>query len=283
MQELSREGADGRRRRRDLRLPARLQGPHGRADAAHRPEERRRLHVRHDRPGGDPLPHRDLGAGQLLYVVGAPQRLHFELVFAAARMAGWLNDEVDVAPCRPSARCSARTARCCARGAGRPVTLAALLHEAVERAGALLAERGVPEGADPPALARAIGIGAVKYADLSTDRERDYVFSFDRMLSLDGNTSVYLQYANARGRSVLARAGTRRRRGVHARRAGRARAGAQAAAVPRHVAGRAVGHEAAQALHLPVRHGGRLLEFWDQLPGPAAPTGARARAWGCPS
>src|SRR3954447_14793893 len=149
---------------------------------------------------------RALGADQLLYVVGAPQRLHFELVFAAARMAGWLTDEIDV---RHIAFGSVlgEDGKMLRTRAGRPVTLAALLEEAVERAGAVLAERGVPEGADPPALARAIGIGAVKYADLSTDRERDYVFSFDRMLSLDGNTSVYLQYANARARSVLARAG----------------------------------------------------------------------------
>jgi len=147
-----------------------------------------------------------LGADQLLYVVGAPQRLHFELVFAAARMAGWLTDEIDV---RHIAFGSVlgEDGKMLRTRAGRPVTLAALLEEAVERAGAVLAERDVPDGADPPALARAIGIGAVKYADLSTDRERDYVFSFDRMLSLDGNTSVYLQYANARARSVLARAG----------------------------------------------------------------------------
>ena len=146
-----------------------------------------------------------LRADQLLYVVGAPQRLHFELVFAAARMAGWLTDAIDV---RHVAFGSVlgEDGKMLRTRAGRPVTLAALLHEAVERAGAVLAERGVPEGADPHALARAIGIGAVKYADLSTDRERDYVFSFDRMLSLDGNTSVYLQYANARARSVLARA-----------------------------------------------------------------------------
>jgi arginyl-tRNA synthetase len=148
---------------------------------------------------------RVLKADQLLYVVGAPQRLHFELVFAAARMAGWLTDEIDV---RHIAFGSVlgEDGKMLRTRAGRPVTLAALLHEAVERAGSVLAERGVPEGADPQALARVIGIGAVKYADLSSDRERDYVFSFDRMLSLDGNTSVYLQYANARARSVLARA-----------------------------------------------------------------------------
>jgi arginyl-tRNA synthetase len=83
------------------------------------------------------------------------------------------------------------------------VLLVDLLSEAIERAAGVLAERGM----DPdPDLARAIGIGAVKYADLSSDREKDYVFSWHRMLSLEGNTSVYLQYANARARSVLRRA-----------------------------------------------------------------------------
>jgi arginyl-tRNA synthetase len=56
-------------------------------------------------------------------------------------------------------------------------------------------------------IARAVGIGAVKYADLCTDREKDYAFDWDRMLALEGNTSVYLQYANARVLSVIARAG----------------------------------------------------------------------------
>jgi arginyl-tRNA synthetase len=148
---------------------------------------------------------RVLQADQLLYVVGAPQRLHFELVFAGARMAGWLTDDLDVRHISFGSVLGEDNKMLRTR-AGRPVTLAALLREAVERAGAVLAERGVPEGADAAALARVIGIGAVKYADLSSDRERDYVFSFDRMLSLDGNTSVYLQYANARARSVLARA-----------------------------------------------------------------------------
>jgi arginyl-tRNA synthetase len=148
----------------------------------------------------------DLGARQMLYVVGAPQRLHFEMIFAAARMAGWLDGDVDARHVAFGSVLGEDNKMLRTR-AGRPVTLAALLQEAVEHAAALLAERGVPEGADPAALARAIGIGAVKYADLSTDRERDYVFSFDRMLSLDGNTSVYLQYANARALSVLARGG----------------------------------------------------------------------------
>jgi arginyl-tRNA synthetase len=144
----------------------------------------------------------ELHANELLYVVGAPQRLHLEMVFQVAREMGWIDGEA--------------TARHVAFGSvlgedhkmlrtrtGAPVRLVELLEEAVERAAAVLAERGME---DDRGLARAIGIGAVKYADLSSDREKDYVFSWERMLSLEGNTSVYLQYANARARSVLRRA-----------------------------------------------------------------------------
>src|SRR5579875_2735115 len=145
---------------------------------------------------------KELGARRILYVVGAPQRLHFELVFAVGREAGWLEgvEAVHVAfgSVLGEDRKMLRTRR------GQPVRLSELLDEADERAAQVLEEKGF--GGDPQ-LAAAIGIGAVKYADLSADREHDYVFSFERMLSFEGNTSVYLQYANARARSVLRRAG----------------------------------------------------------------------------
>jgi arginyl-tRNA synthetase len=145
---------------------------------------------------------RELGAQELLYVVGAPQRLHLEMVFQVAREAGWLDGDARVRHISFGSvlgedRKMLRTRT------GAPVRLAELLAEAVERAAVVLAERGVEGDLE---LARAIGIGAVKYADLSSDRERDYVFSWGRMLALEGNTSVYLQYANARARSVLRRA-----------------------------------------------------------------------------
>jgi arginyl-tRNA synthetase len=66
--------------------------------------------------------------------------------------------------------------------------------------------------AERAAVARMVGIGAVKYADLSTDRIRDYVFDWDRMLAFDGNTAPYLQYAHARIRSIFRRADIERRR-----------------------------------------------------------------------
>jgi arginyl-tRNA synthetase len=143
-----------------------------------------------------------LGATELLYVVGAPQRLHFEMVFQVAREMGWIDGQAQAhhiafGSVLGEDRKMLRTR------IGAPVLLVDLLREAIERAAGVLAERGM----DPdPQLARAIGIGAVKYADLASDREKDYVFSWERMLSFEGNTSVYLQYANARARSVLRRA-----------------------------------------------------------------------------
>jgi arginyl-tRNA synthetase len=90
---------------------------------------------------------------------------------------------------------------------GAAVKLVELLDEAVERAGAAIADKNPELPADVrEAVARIIGIGAVKYADLSTDRTRDYVFHWERMLSFDGNTAPYLQYAHARIRSIFRRA-----------------------------------------------------------------------------
>jgi arginyl-tRNA synthetase len=92
------------------------------------------------------------------------------------------------------------------RDGGTP-TLVSLLTAAVDRAASVLADRSPGLDVDTAAhRAREIGIGAVKYADLSTGRTRDYVFDLDRMLALDGNTSVYLQYAHARTCSILRRA-----------------------------------------------------------------------------
>jgi arginyl-tRNA synthetase len=90
---------------------------------------------------------------------------------------------------------------------GDTVKLADLLTEAVSQAAAVVAERSELDTAGQAEIARAVGIGAVKYADLSGDRERDYVFAWDRMLAKEGNTSVYLQYAHARTQSILRKAG----------------------------------------------------------------------------
>ncbi|MEX2285230.1 MAG: arginine--tRNA ligase [Gemmatimonadota bacterium] len=148
-----------------------------------------------------------LGATRLLYVVGLPQRQHLEMVFAVAREAGWLNNTARAEHIGFGSvlGTDGKTLRSRAGGA---VKLIALLDEAVMRAGAVVAEKN-PEldAALQKQVAHAIGIGAIKYADLSTDRQRDYMFDFDRMLSFDGNTAPYLQYAHARIRSIFRKAG----------------------------------------------------------------------------
>ena len=159
-----------------------------------------------------------LGANSLVYVVGLPQAQHFQMVFATARLAGWLPPDASAVHVGfgsilgPDGKMS-RTRQ------GGTVKLAELLDEAVERARSLLLARagGGPEAeagatgageasAQVEAIAGAVGIGAVKYADLSNDRARDYRFDWDRMLSFDGNTAPYIQYANARVCSILRRA-----------------------------------------------------------------------------
>jgi arginyl-tRNA synthetase len=90
---------------------------------------------------------------------------------------------------------------------GEPMKFAALVDEAVLRAEAAVVEKNPDLLADErAAVARQIGIGALKYAELSTDRIKDYVFDWDRMLSFDGNTGPYLQYAHARICSIFRRA-----------------------------------------------------------------------------
>ncbi len=148
-----------------------------------------------------------LRATLMLYVVGAPQAQHFEMVWKVCEMAGWLP---------PPARCvhvqfgsvlGSDRKMFKTRG-GDTVKLVELIDEAVERGIAQVRERS-PElsPAEQDSVGRMIGIGAVKYADLSTDRIKDYVFDWDRMLSFDGNTAPYLQYAHARIRSIFRRVG----------------------------------------------------------------------------
>jgi arginyl-tRNA synthetase len=139
----------------------------------------------------------DLKADRLLYVVGSPQRHHLSMVFAVAREAGWLPDTVSAEHVEFGSILGA-DGRMLRTRSGDTVTLASLLDEAVARAASF---------SDDPAIAEAVGIGAVKYADLSSDRRSDYVFDTDRMLALTGNTGPYLQYAHARIRSIARRTG----------------------------------------------------------------------------
>jgi arginyl-tRNA synthetase len=146
-----------------------------------------------------------LGAECIVYVVGAPQAQHLEMCFAVARMAGWLPDSVKSVHVAFGNVLGADHKMLRSRS-GAPVKLVDLLDEAVERADTAVVERDpqlpVSQRSE---VARMLGIGAVKYADLSTERTRDYVFDWDRMLAFEGNTGPYLQYAHARIRSIFRR------------------------------------------------------------------------------
>ena len=146
-----------------------------------------------------------LGADRILYVVGAPQSQHLQMCFAVARMAGWLRHD-DQAVHVSFGNVLGPDRKLFRTRSGFRVKLVDLLDEGVERAATALAQRtsGL-EPAERDEVARVLGIGAVKYADLSTERTRDYVFDWDRMLAFEGNTGPYLQYAHARIRSIFRR------------------------------------------------------------------------------
>ena len=147
-----------------------------------------------------------LDADLILYVVGAPQAQHFQMVFAVSEMAGWLTDDVEAVHVQFGSVLGSDRKMLKSR-TGDAVKLVELLDEAVERAAAAVAEKNPDlDEAERAGVARFVGIGAVKYADLSTDRIKDYVFDWDRMLAFDGNTAPYLQYAHARIASIFRRA-----------------------------------------------------------------------------
>lgn len=150
---------------------------------------------------------RDLGATRLLYVVGLPQQQYLAMLFEAAREAGWLTPPVR-AEHVGFGSVLGTDGKLLRSRAGRAVKLIDLLDEAVARAAAAVAERNPSlDEQTRSEVAQAVGIGAVKYADLSTDRTKDYVFDYDRMLAFDGKTGPYLQYAHTRIRSIFRRAG----------------------------------------------------------------------------
>jgi arginyl-tRNA synthetase len=147
-----------------------------------------------------------LGASLMLYVVGAPQAQHLQMVEAVARTAGWMPGNAEMIHVAFGSVLGSDRKMLKSR-AGDSVKLAALLEEAVERADKAIIEKNpTMPGEQRRDVAQMIGIGAVKYADLSTDRIKDYVFDWDRMLSFDGNTAPYLQYAHARICSIFRRA-----------------------------------------------------------------------------
>jgi arginyl-tRNA synthetase len=146
----------------------------------------------------------DLKRDTLWYVVGAPQSLHFKQIFAIARREG---NQVDFRHI-PFGNVLGENRKLMKTRSGENVALRDLLEEAVMRAEKIIAEKN-PELSEleRKEIAKIIGIGAVKYADLSQYRMTDYVFSWDKMLALHGNTAPYLQNAYVRIRSIFRKAG----------------------------------------------------------------------------
>ncbi len=139
-------------------------------------------------------------ADAVWYVVGAPQHLHFQQLFGLTRRLGYDLDLQHIA----FGSILGEDRKLMRTRSGESVSLFALLDEAVSRATAIVAEKnpGFSEQ-ERDAIGRIVGIGAIKYADLSQHRMTDYVFSWDKMLSLQGNTAPYLQNAYVRSRSIF--------------------------------------------------------------------------------
>ncbi|MEE9322254.1 MAG: arginine--tRNA ligase [Granulosicoccus sp.] len=148
-----------------------------------------------------------LAANRILYVVGAPQKQHLEMIYEASRMSGWLLPP-DTAEHISFGSVMGADGKMLKSRSGETVKLGDLLTEAVDRAAAVIDEKNPDlDEEERRKVAEAVGIGAVKYADLSVERTRDYIFDFDQMLALEGNTAPYLQYAQARIQSILRQAG----------------------------------------------------------------------------
>lgn len=147
-----------------------------------------------------------LQATRCLYFIDARQSLHMKQVFAVARKAGWVNDSLELTHC-PFGTMMGEDGKPFKTRSGDTVKLADLLDEAVQRAAAVVAEKNAAlDATERQKVARVVGIGAVKYADLSKARNNDYRFSWDSMLSFEGNTAPYLQYAVTRIHSLFRRA-----------------------------------------------------------------------------
>lgn len=151
---------------------------------------------------------RELKADRVVYVIDARQSQHLAMVYAAGAMAGWLAPGGPRAEHVPFGTVLGEDNRPFKTRSGDTVKLADLLDEAEQRAFALVSDKS-PDLPEPErrAIAAAVGIGAVKYADLANDRVKDYVFSWSRMLSFDGNTAPYLQNAYVRIRSIFRKGG----------------------------------------------------------------------------
>ncbi|MCX5644602.1 MAG: arginine--tRNA ligase [Phycisphaerae bacterium] len=153
-----------------------------------------------------------LQAGRIVYVTDARQIQHFQMLFKVAEMAGWnQRDGKAVGLVHVTfGSVLGEDGRPLKTRSGENVKLKDLLDEAVERARAVVQEKNPDLPPEQKAkIAEAVGVGAVKYADYSNNRTSDYVFSYDKMLAMDGNTAPYMQYAYARVKSIERKAESR--------------------------------------------------------------------------
>ena len=144
-----------------------------------------------------------LGSDGFLYVVGTPQKQHFEMVFQVAKKAGFMSHNHQAVHVNFGSVLDT-DGKVLKSREGEVIKLHDLLEEAIRRAEQSIDDKN-PDllGKEREEVARAVGIGAVKYADLSTERTKDYVFDWEKMLSFEGNTAPYLQYAYARISSIF--------------------------------------------------------------------------------
>ena len=144
----------------------------------------------------------ELKADKIIYVTDARQAQHFAMLFETVKMAGWTHDKIDLMHVTFGTMLGTDGKPFKTRTGGT-VKLKDLLDEAVERATTVVEEKNPDLPADQKnEIAKAVGIGAVKYADYSNNRNSDFIFSFDKMLAMEGNTAPYMQYAYARIKSI---------------------------------------------------------------------------------
>ena len=160
---------------------------------------------------------KEMQAGRVIYVTDAGQSEHFEMIFIAARKAGWCVEGETRLDHVPFGLVLGDDKKKFKTRSGEVTKLVDLLDEAVTRTRAVLEERMATEGsttqmtaADLEHAAKCIGYGCVKYADLRQHRIGDYQFSYDKMLDLKGNTAIYLMYSYARISAIKAKAGVKR-------------------------------------------------------------------------
>ena len=140
---------------------------------------------------------------EMLYVVGAEQSQHFSMVFQVAKDAKFMDEKTKAVHVSFGLVMGSDGKKLASRE-GKAITLEELLEESVNRAEKLILEKNSSMSeSDRKKVSKMIGIGAIKYADLSIDRNKNYVFDWDKMLSFDGNTAPYLQYAHARICSIF--------------------------------------------------------------------------------